>query len=157
MGKKLAQLIEESIKLELNVADLYMIFSKAFPEDHDFWQELHLEENRHADLIKTAKDIRLPGYGFPHKLLASSLKELRKANNKILSLLRKYKKNPPSRELAFEVAVSVEESAGELHFQRTMDKLPDSGIMKILQELNADEKDHAKRIRAYRESQGYST
>ena len=45
MNKKLSQLIDESIKLELNVAKIYMFFSDTFPEDSNFWWQLGLEEN----------------------------------------------------------------------------------------------------------------
>jgi hypothetical protein len=36
MDKKLAQLIDESIKLELNVSKIYTFFCNTFPEDSEF-------------------------------------------------------------------------------------------------------------------------
>ncbi len=45
MNKKLSQLIDESIKLELNVAKIYMFSSETFSEDSDFWWQLGLEGN----------------------------------------------------------------------------------------------------------------
>ena len=55
MYESLPQLLEESIKLELNVSKLYGIFSSAFPEDADFWKKLSLEEENHAVLIKLVR------------------------------------------------------------------------------------------------------
>jgi hypothetical protein len=40
-------------------------------------------------------------------------------------------------------------SAGEIHFQNTMTKSADSKVLEMFQKLNQDDKDHAKRIRAY--------
>ncbi len=45
MNKKLSQLIDELIELELNVAKIYMFFSDTFSEDSDFWWQLGLEED----------------------------------------------------------------------------------------------------------------
>jgi ferritin len=47
------------------------------------------------------------------------------------------------------VALKMEMSAGELHFQHTMSRPADSKVLKLFQTLNQDDKDHAKRIRDY--------
>ncbi len=147
MNQKLPQLIDESIKLELNVADIYMIFYNTFPEDSGFWLELVLEERNHADLIKSGRGTFLLPLQFPSELLASSVQMLYKTNKKLVSLLKEYKEKPPSRKSAFNIALNIEKSAGELHFQLAMEKSPTSSIMKIFQELNKDNKDHINRIR----------
>lgn len=154
MNEKLMQLIDESIKLELNVAALYTIFRKAFPGDSAFWSKLALEEEHHASLIRGARDALLSGREFPHELLAPKVDMLLETNSKLLSLLGEYSKNPPSREIAFNVAFNLEESAGEVHFQRAMEQLPTSTIMEVFQLLNKDDKDHARRIRAYMSDKG---
>jgi ferritin len=152
MTKNLLQLIEESIKLELNVAEIYMFFYNTFPEDSDFWREMALEEEGHANLIKSGRDTFLDQ--FPPKLLAPSLQELYKTNNKLTSLLKEYKENPPSRETAFNIAMDIEQLPGEQHFQLAMEKSLTSSIMKTFQELNNDKKDHFNRIRAYMSDKG---
>ncbi len=154
MDKKLSQLIDESIKLELNVSEIYMFFCNTFPEDSEFWQKLVLEEKNHADLIKSGKDrFLLPGQ-FPCELLVSSVQTLCKTNNKLISLLKKYNEKPPSRESAFNIALNIEQSAGELHFQLAIEKPPNSRIMEVLQVLNNGCKDHANRILAYINDKG---
>ncbi len=152
MNKKLAQLIEESIKLELNVADIYMVFYNTFPEDSDFWWKMALEEKGHANLIKSGRGTFLDQ--FPHKLLTPSLQKPCNTNKNLISLLKEYKEKPPSRETAFNIALDIEQSPGELQFQLAMEKSFTSSIMKIFQELNKDYKDHAYRIRTYMRDSG---
>ena len=147
--KDFAVQINESIKLELYVADLYLLFKNAFQEDADFWWKLVLEEKNHAALISSGKEYFEPLDEFPHDLLASSLQKLKNVNSKLESLIRKFKKTSPSREEAFRVAVLVEESAGELHFQNFMDKESNSMIHKIFKKLNKEDRDHKKRICSY--------
>ncbi len=152
MNKKLLQLIDETIKLELSIADIYMVFYNTFPEDSDFWWQMTLEEKSHANLIKSGRDTFLGK--FPSKLLESSLKMLYNTNDRLVSLLKEYKEIPPSRETAFNIALKIEQLPGELHFQHAMEKPVTSGIMKIFQELNKDCKDHTNKIHAYMSDKG---
>ena len=80
--------------------------------------------------------------------------DLKKTNRELLSLLEKYSDHPPSREIAFNLALKTEMSAGEIHFQSAMTKDTDSKILELFQKLNQDDKDHAKRIRAYMKEKG---
>ena len=152
MSKELSQLIDESIKLELHIADIYMVFYNTFPEDSDFWWQMTSEEKSHANLIKSGRDTFLDQ--FPSKLLAPSLQKLCDTNKKLISLLKEYKEKPPSRETAFNCALNIEQSTGEIHFQLAMEKSFTSSIMKIFQELNNDYKDHANRIHTYMSDKG---
>ena len=155
MNVLLPEIIEESIKLELNVGDLYNYFSTIFPEDTDFWQLLSNEEENHASLLKKGKEVLLSCEEFPGEVLAPTLVELTTTNDHIISLLKEFNDNPPSRESALNIAISLEESAGEMHFQQAMDKRPTSNnFLKIFQDLNKDDMDHAKRIREYKNSLG---
>ena len=69
-------------------------------------------------------------------------------------MIEGFRNKPPSREEAFNTALRVEKSAGEIHFQRAMAKEADSDIMELFQQLNKDDMDHADRIRAYMQQQG---
>ena len=71
-----------------------------------------------------------------------------------MSLLEKYINHPPSREIGFNLALKIEMSAAEIHFQNTMTKSTDSEVLKLFQRLNPDDKDHAERIRAYMKEKG---
>ncbi|MHC4321762.1 MAG: hypothetical protein ACYST3_05750 [Planctomycetota bacterium] len=154
MKQTLEQLIDEFIKLELNVADVYKVFCNTFPEDSELWLRLIQEEEKHADLIQSMRSTFLLPRQFPPDLLASSRQTLDKTNNRLVSMLKKYSKKPPLRESAFKAALDIERSAGEFNFHLAAEKLPDSGIMKIFQELNRDCRNHTKKINTYMNNKG---
>ncbi|MBT8762374.1 hypothetical protein KFV02_00305 [Desulfohalobiaceae bacterium Ax17] len=154
MQEEFSLLIDESIQLEHNIAKLYTIFHATFPEDADFWWQLVLEEKNHAALIRAGKESFAPIGKFPVELLSSSLQKLRDANKKAVALARKCLDTPPSREEAFNIALEFEQSAGEIHFQRFMEKKTDVQLIKIFQKLNKDDKNHATRLRSYMEKHG---
>ena len=156
MNNDVTSLIEESINLELNVSKIYTHFYKLFPDDAAFWWKLVVEEKNHAALIRSGKEYFEPLRKFPHDLLAPLLQILKDANSRLDSLIKKYEETPPSREEAFNIALKTEESAGELHFQKFMDKEANSTTDNIFKELNKGDKDHAKRIRCYMEEHGIS-
>jgi hypothetical protein len=152
--QQLTQLFNEAIKLESNVADLYMMFCKTFHEDYGFWYQLHMEEKNHASIIQSAREAWLSGKEFPCEMLAPKVDELIGLNTKLAFLLEKYSEDPPSREIAFNVALDLEESAGEAHFQDAMGKPPSSTLMEVFQMLNGEDKEHASRIRTYMRDKG---
>ncbi len=154
MNEQLSEIVDESIKLELNIETLYKYFSTIYPEDTDFWQKLCSEEEQHASLIKGERDVILSNDGFPSELLSPTLNALIGANNKLISLLKEFKDKSPSRESALNIAKSLEKSAGEIHFQREMNKRPASEYMKLFHMLNKDDMDHAQRIDEYMISLG---
>lgn len=108
-----------------------------------------MEENNHAALLKTGRDYFLPLKQFPMELLSPTLKSLEDSNKKILLTIHQYQKHQISRELAFQIALEVEQYAGELHLQEAMDKSPCSKVLDIFKRICKDEKDHAKRIQTY--------
>ena len=148
MGNDLIKLAEEAMQLEYNVSKLYMIFRDTHPEDSAFWWELVIEEGNHAALIKSGRDYFMPVGIFPEGMFPE-MEDMQQANAELESLLEKYTADPPSREVAFNVALKTEISAGEIHFQNTMTKPADSKVLAMFQKLNQEDKDHAKRIRAY--------
>ena len=149
MNEQLPHIVEESIKLELNVAKLYKFYSTAFPENYNFWKELSLEEKTHANLIENLRTVLLPLDKFPSEILSSSLQDLIEINDKLLSLLKEHNNKPPSKESAFNFALSFEESAGEIHFQHAMNKWYSTEAIKVFQRFVKDDKDHGERIRSY--------
>lgn len=154
MNQTLEQLIDESIQLELNVAAVYKIFFNIFPEDSELWSKLIREEEKHADLIQSMRSSFLLPRQFPSDLLASPIKMLKKTNNRLVSILKKYNKEQPLRESAFKIALEIERSAGEFNFQLAAEKSPDSGIMKIFQALNKDCRNHTEKIITYVQNKG---
>ena len=156
MHKDIISIIEESINIELNVSNIYLLFHNLFPDDKEFWWKLVLEEKNHAALIQSGKDHFEPLKKFPLKLLHHNLRELKDTNSNLLSLINNFKDTPPSREEAFKIALKIENSAGELHFQNFMDEEANSTTDNIFKELNRDDKEHALRIRSYMDAHGIS-
>ncbi|HEC15470.1 MAG TPA: hypothetical protein ENI99_02700 [Sedimenticola sp.] len=154
MDIALSRITDQSIQLELNTAQLYFLFHRVFPEHKAFWWALHIEENNHAALIRSAREHFVPTGRFPTDLLSSRLRELEETNANILALTGKYQRTPPTEEDAFNAALGLEASIGEIHFQQFMDKEEGSSLHKIFQRLNRDDKNHASRIRAYMDRHG---
>jgi len=154
MNDDIVSLLDESINLERNVSELYSLFHNLFTDDAGFWWKLVLEEQHHAALIRCGKENFEPLNKFPHNLLHHNLQDLKDTNGKLRSLITEFQSNPPSREEAFNAALKIENSAGELHFQKFMSQESSLTIEKIFKELNRDDKDHAMRIRSYMEKHG---
>ena len=154
MNNDLLQLAEEAMRLEYNVSKLYIIFRDAYPQDAKFWWSLVIEESNHAALIKSGIDYFMSEDFFPNEIFPS-MDDLQEANKELVSMLEQYASNPPTREEALKIALNVEISAGEIHYQRAMTKsTADSEMLELFQTLNQEDKDHAKRIRAYMKEKG---
>jgi len=151
MNDKLSSLLNSSILLELNVGRLYRLFHNTFPEHKKFWWQLHLEEENHASLIRAIKEHFEPIGKAPDDLLSSNLQKLQDSNATIISLIDRYTETAPSAEEAFNVALKLELTAGEIHYQDFMDKDQSSILNKIFQKLNQDDKNHVARLCAYME------
>lgn len=154
MSENIDSIINESIILELNISDLYLLFNSLFPQDSNFWWQLTLEEKNHAALIRSGKEFFVMQDIFPDDILDGSFEELKNTNNYLLSLIKKYKATTPTREIAFNTAHKIENSAGELHYQLFLEKEAKSKADTIFQKLNNDDRDHAIRIRSYMKKNG---
>ena len=148
-NNRLEELIDESIALELNAAELYKVFSEAIPEDNGFWWQLHLEEKSHAALIRAAKDSFLKRGKFPQGLIAGSIEDLKASNTKISGLIAKFGKEKPTRRQACEVAIELENESGESHYMHFMEKDAETAVETVFQQLNRGDKNHEHRIREH--------
>ncbi|MGE5305851.1 MAG: hypothetical protein ACM3TN_21265 [Alphaproteobacteria bacterium] len=154
MDKKLSRILDETIQLELNVADLYLSFGHAFSEDKDFWSQLAVEEKNHAALLRSGKLESVDKGQFPAKALTTNLNALVKVNTELKALVKKHKRKPPSRVAAFETAIKVEESTGEIDFSCFMGQVADSLALQLFSRVNSEDKDHARRLRNYMREKG---
>jgi CheY-like chemotaxis protein len=154
MQYALEQFIDEAIQLELNIAEIYYIFAAAIPEDANFWATLAWEEKNHASVLKTGKEILLPMDKFPLEILPNVIQTIVDTNRWLNSLKEEFAENKPDRETAFAIAIKIEGSAGEQHFQRVMENPSDSTIVKILQGLCEDDLHHLSRVHEYMKAGG---
>jgi len=143
MNREKKELLEEARQLELNVSELYRFYADNYAEDKDFWSKIEEEERGHAALIDVCLDF---SDKFPKDMVSGNLGELKQANKDIKDTIEKYRKNPPPREEAYKYAISLENSANELHYQELATDDSASQAVKTFQRLNADDKDHAERI-----------
>ncbi len=154
MDKQLGHIIDESVKLERNVGELYKLFSQTFDMDAPFWDTLCKEEKHHARLIEKLGGLDFLTYKLIPEMLSERLNEICEANTSITSCIGKYRTNPPTREEAFNLALKLEESATEIHYQEFMDSNADDILAQTFQRLNANDKDHFIRISAYMKANG---
>jgi len=154
MDKELSRILDETIQLELNVADLYLSFAHAFSEDKDFWSHLAVEEKNHAALLRSGKLESLNKGQFPAKVLTTNLDALIRVNKEIKALVKKHQRKSPSRASAFEVAIKVEESTGEIDFSCFMEQMADSLASQLFSRVNSEDRDHARRLRNYMREKG---
>ena len=145
----LAELIEQSIELELNMAALYGLFAEAVDEDRVFWWRLQREEKSHATLIRAARDSFVKRGKFPYDLIANSIDDLKKSNARIAELIVVFRNQAPSRCEACRTAVELEQAAGEMHYTRFMEKEAQTTVESVFQQLNRGDKEHERRIRAH--------
>ena len=148
MNQHFGQLVREAIQLELNVARLYMLFHRLFPEDAEFWWSLVIEEQNHAALLKTVEKMDASRVEIPEGILPPGLAELQESNQMITKEMDAFK-TQPNRAWAFNLAHKIETSAGESHYDNFMRNAPKSRITEVFRKLNGDDVDHARRIREY--------
>jgi len=149
MKEIIKRFLVESISLELNVGDLYQLFSAKFTQDTNFWWKLSLEEMNHAALIESIDDLFLSEDLLPSESLETQTEALLAMNIHIRNQIEKFKLSPPTRSAAFQVAYEIENSIGESHFEIFMTSQPNSEVVKIMQKLNGDDINHAKRMTKY--------
>ncbi len=142
-------IIEKAIEMELLLSDLYIALSHEFEEDKDFWWQISLEEKNHAAFLKSGRDIFIPFNKFPLEVLPENASTLEQVNNRIRTFIGYVEKKCVSRKEVFDLAVELESSAGETHYQTAMMKIPDSKILEIFQLLNEGDKDHKERMLQY--------
>jgi hypothetical protein len=148
MKTELNALFEEAIRLELCVAELYLLFHHKYPEDATFWWELALEEENHAALLRTARQMSESMVQVPADLLLDNLEELRQSI-RFVEKAKEEARQGLSREQAFNFALHVENLAGEFHYNSFMKKAPETPVTAIFKKLNGMDTDHAQRIREY--------
>jgi hypothetical protein len=149
MEDKVIQLIDEAIELENNVSDIYQLFALTYKEDKDFWWKIVIEEKNHAALLRSGKESYIPANLFPQNILPETINEITAVNKKLRNFIENYQQSKPTRNQTFNIAYHLENSAGEIHYQKFMEKDPETKIEHVFMQLNQDDKDHAQRIDEY--------
>lgn len=146
--------LKESVEMELNVGEVYQIFSVKFPLDYNFWWKISIEEMNHAALIESINDIFFTEDILTPEEIEKQTEVLRNLNLVVKQRIERFKLEPPTRAEAFKYGFELENSIGEFHFQSFMTLESNSQMTKIFQKLNGDDVNHANRIDNYMKSNG---
>lgn len=139
--------LNELINIELNAAEMYRMFSQIYEQDREFWWKLSIEEMNHASLLKSAHHYINLNI-FPDELIIKNTDEITNINNHLEDIRIEFKKNP-SRIKAFEIAIEIEDSASESHYDKIMTEQTDDKVLNVFKKLNRDDVDHLNRIKKY--------
>lgn len=148
MKDEFSLLIEEAIKLELYISDLYMLFYRQFPEDAKFWWQLAIEEQNHAALLKTVRQMNDSHLNIPPDIIPANHIELADSNKILQEAIAEFEAQP-DRNKAFQFAFKMEQAAGELHYDNFMRYASESRLTAVFRKLNGEDINHAERLRKY--------
>ncbi len=143
----MSKYFDEAIKMEINTAELYLLFSQTFPTDKLLWWTLNLEEINHASLLESEK-LFYTVNAFPNELFSDDFDELVKLNDSFALKIEEFKKNL-TRETAFTIALDIENSGIERNFQLLIENSTSNRAINLFKKLNRADKNHAKRIKDY--------
>ena len=101
--KNISSLLEESIRLERGIGDIYFLFAQIYPEDEKFWTQLAAEEDKHANVLEGLRPWLAMGVDVD-PLLLPDLKELKHRNRAIRKVFAEARKHTPSKEIAYNAA-----------------------------------------------------
>jgi hypothetical protein len=152
MVAQAAQIIFQLVEIESNVGKLYRAFASAYPVDSLFWNQLAVEEDRHATLLRTQKEYIVDSPALHEHIFATPVESLYRINSKIEEILLLCEKQVPIRIDCFTIALQIEQSAGEVHLQNVHESPDDNIAVQVLQALSSADRDHAERIKSYLES-----
>jgi len=148
MNPEFLELINEAVLVEMNVAELYLLFHEQYGVDRALWWQLAMEEQNHAALLKTVRQMQTQNMNIPPEMFPANKADLQRTNREVRDAIESFRINP-DRERALRTAYRIETSAGELHFDRFMKAVPGSMIHNVFRKLNGADLDHSRRIRDY--------
>ncbi|MFO8056379.1 MAG: hypothetical protein R6V10_03690 [bacterium] len=139
------KIAEHLQKYELGLSHLYATYARLFPEHREFWENLSVEENTHAFMLSTFKELIEKGdYSLtPRRFSLSAIEN----NMQKLSSFQNYAmKSGTSLKEALESAIEIETGIIE---NRTFDSHEDDPpeVKRILDALAEDTRRHAQTIK----------
>jgi hypothetical protein len=96
--------------------------------------------------------IFLESEAFPDNWQFAHMDAIFQSNKYVNELLEIYERKAPARIKAFQIALEIEQSAAEAHYQEAMASggiQDSSGLIDIFRNLNRADKDHSQRIQEY--------
>lgn len=154
MYLRIQLIVDQAIRFERNLASLYFQFHEAFPEDAELWWGLSVSEEGHASLLSNSEKLFHGEYA--RELVDADLAGLRRSNQKLESIVRRFGEEPLPREEAFRAAVAFEDDQNERTFFDLLKTELSGPALEIVDSIRYDDSMHAQKIRDYAARQGIS-
>lgn len=142
------QILDEAIKLELSLSQLYLLFKAHHPKDKAFWNSMAMEELGHADRLGLLKKSLSEEGKKTEQYTDVDFVKIRANNIQAQRLIDEFDSGV-SRELAFRTAVKLENSASEEHYRIVFNSEIESRLTKVFQSLSLEDKKHYNRLLDY--------
>lgn len=140
-----SEILENLIAWEVEISYLYKQYAGIFRENQAFWEHIAGEEESHAALLKSLKNLLKSGSVFwnigqflPDKV-AKELAIVRKSRERFVL-------NPPTENEALEIAFRIESSLLEAKFYTTVTN-DASEFKKVADVLTKATENHAQKVR----------
>lgn len=152
MKMEYTPLINEAIKTEELMSDLYELLSRIFPDHKPFFDQLSHEEKVHSALLKSALKYFSPFGVFPQDLIYPNMENLRHYNSELHSTLKFFRETIPSIHEALDTSINLERTGAESQFHQAMLNAAksDDKSLQIFSEVLKGFKSHAERLFIYR-------
>ena len=127
-NKLMFELLDESVRLEKLIGELYTLFAVYYKDEEIFWTKLANEEAKHALILEGIRPWIAMGASVDQYLL-SNLAELQEKNLAIKEVIKSAVDNPPTREVAFNLAYKIERTASEVQYQKMISEDTDNKFL----------------------------
>lgn len=142
---EILHIMDICIQIEEKCAELYYNFAARFeqiPEVNEFWKQMAIEEENHANEIKMA--VRLKGCGIDK--LNLNISTVRQLLNNMIEIVKKTEKAPPDLNSALHGALKIEERLTACHITCVAD-FKDSSMSKLFSKMSSNDEMHALRLK----------
>ena len=141
-------LLIEMRDLELTMAELYQTLARCFAEDGEFFKRIADEEREHAAAVQQVLDEQIWSPEETGDEIEEMIITLRNDNasaRRSLALLKQGKIK--DRSGALQLALALEQSAGEVHGRRLLEQNKNQSLERLLRVLYGMDEGHVTRLR----------
>jgi rubrerythrin len=153
MPEEMSKSLGVCIAVEAMTAEIYHAFSRLFPQVKDFWYDLALSEENHTNILLLAAGLHRAGTQ-TEDIAPRSLYQVQETFTLVSDSKKRVGTNNLSIKEAFEMALQIENSTGEIYFQQVITQQTDSEVILGLRELLVDEQLHNIKIQSFMKTHG---
>jgi hypothetical protein len=141
------EVVEEAIRYEHNLAELYNEFSSLFDQDTELWWGLSVSEKEHAMLLESGRALFRDE--FARDTVPADLEAMRASNASLESILEGLRSETPSRVEAFRISLDLERDANELTLHRILRIDAEQQADEIVTRIRREDSAHEEAVRDY--------